>query len=63
MGSPYFETRQGKSTMAMMWRRNKLLWGIRKIMIMDRGFFVLKGLIDMYERGVYVISVANKHIY
>ena len=41
--------------MAMMWRRNKLLWGIRKIMIMDRGFFVLKGLIDMYERGVYGI--------
>ena len=32
-------------------------------MIMDRGFFVLKGLIDMYERGVYGISVANKHIY
>ena len=41
----------------------KPLWITRKTVIMDSGFFVLKGLIGMYERGLYGSVVVNKHIY
>ena len=38
----------------------KSLWGTGKTVITDSGFSVLKDLIGMYERGVYVSVVAKK---
>ena len=55
-----FETGPGKSAMALMWIMNKPLWGTEKGVIMDSGFFVLKGLIVMYEIGVYGSAVLKK---
>ena len=49
--------------MALMWRLTKPLWVTGKTLIKDSGFCVLKGLVGMYDRGVYVITVTKKHRY
>ena len=49
--------------MELMWRMTKPLWGTGKTVIIDSGSLVLKGLIGMYNIGVYVNAVAKNHIY
>ena len=49
--------------MALMQRMTKLLWGIGKIVIMDSGICVIKGLIGMFWRGFYGITLMKKCIY
>ena len=49
--------------MALIWRMTKSLWGTGKTVIRDSGLCVLKGLIGMYGRGVYVSTVVKKHRY
>ena len=46
-----------------MGKMTKQLLGTGQTVITDSGFCVLKGLIGMYERGVYVSAVANKRRY
>ena len=48
-----------KSTMSLIWRMNKLLWGTGKMVIVFNGFCVIKGLIGMYDIGVYGSAVAK----
>ena len=48
LGSPDFQRVPGTSTMALMWRMIKKL-GTVKTMIMDSGFYVLIGLLIMFE--------------
>ena len=63
LGRPNFETELEKSTMALMWRMTKPLWVTGKAVIMDIVFYVLKGLIGMYDRGVYDSEVVKKRRY
>ena len=49
--------------MLLVWMMTKPLWVTGKTMIMDSGFFVLKGMIVMYYIGVYGSTVAKKRIY
>ena len=63
MGRPYFETGLGISTMALMWRMTKLLWATGKGFVLYSGFYLLKGLVGMYERGFLVSEVVKKRRY
>ena len=49
--------------MEMMCRINKKLWGTGEMVIMNSGFYLLKGLTDMCEMGVYVSEVVKKRRY
>ena len=60
LGSPEFETVPEISTMKLMWRMTKTLWGTGKTVIMESGFCVFKWLVGMYKRGVYDSAVVNK---
>ena len=59
----YFEIFPGKYTISLMWRMIKPLWVTVKTVIMHSGFYVLKVLVVIYERGVCVSEVAKKRRY
>ena len=63
MVRPDFETGPGTSIISLVWIMPKPLWGTRKTVIIYSGFFVLKLLIGMYERGVYGILLVKKRRY
>ena len=63
LGRTDFEIELGIYKMALMRIMNKLLWGIRKTVIAESGFYVLKGYIGMYGRGVYGSAVTKNIIY
>ena len=46
-----------------MYRMTEPLWVTGKMLITYIGFYVLKGLIGMYEIGLYGSAVVKKHIY
>ena len=43
--------------MVIMWRITKPLWETHKMVIMDIGFSLFKGLVGIYDIGVYVSTV------
>ena len=61
--SPEFQKRPGTSTMTLICKMTKPLWIIGKTIIEDSILCVLKGLIGMFERGVYVSASENKRRY
>ena len=46
----------------MMWIKNPF-FGTGKSVVMDSGFFVLKGIVGMLAYGVYGTTVIKKIIY
>ena len=58
-----FETGRDKSTISLMRRMTKPLWGRGKTVIMDSGFCVLKWFIGIYERELYGSAVVKKRRY
>ena len=63
LGSPYFKTVLGTSTMPLMLRMTKQLWVTGKAVNMESDFCVTRGMISIFERVVYGIEFSNKHIY
>ena len=49
--------------MVFIWRITKPCWGTGKTVIMDSYFCVLKGLIYVFDGGLYGIALVNKIIY
>ena len=49
--------------MSLMWRMMKPLWVTEKIVIIDRGLCVLRELIGVFERGVYISTLVKKFRY
>ena len=60
LGMPDFETGPGVSPMSLVWRITKPLCGTGKTVIMDSGFYMLKGLICMYDIGVHGSALVKK---
>ena len=60
---PDFETGLVTSTISLVWRMTKPLWGTGKAVVLDSGFCVLKGLIGMYDIGLYGSAVTKKRRY
>ena len=50
-------------TVGIMLRLTRALWSTGKSMIMDIGFFVLKGLLEIRKRGVYGCALIKKRRY
>ena len=38
-------------------------WGTAKIVVLDSGFCVLKGLIELRKKGIFVAALIKKHCY
>ena len=58
-----FWNRTGYIYNGIDWSNTKPLWGTGKKVITEIGFYLLRGLIVMYEIVVYVSAVVNKHGY
>ena len=54
-GTPEYEDRGGK-TVGLLLRMSKLLWRTGKVVVLDSGFCVLKGLIELKSRNLYCCS-------
>ena len=63
MGRPEFETSPNMKTIGIMLRLTRALWSTGKAVIMDGGFCVLKGLLEMRKRGVYGSTLIKKRCY
>ena len=48
---------------SFMVRTKKSLWGTGKVVVMDTGFYVLKGLISMVEKGVFGSALIKNQRY
>ena len=60
-GNLEFETYYG-ATGGVVMRMNKPLFGTGEIVVMDSGFFVLKGLVGMLAHGLCETTVIKKYI-
>ena len=63
LGRMDFETGPVKSTISLVWRMTKPLWGSGKTVVMDIGLCMFKGLIGMYDIGLYGSAVTKKRRY
>ena len=63
MGRPEFETSPNMKTFGLMLRLTRALCSTWKAVIMDSGFCVLKGLLEMRKRGVYGSALIKKRCY
>jgi Transposase IS4 len=50
-------------TVGLLLRLIKPLWGTAKMVVLDSGFCVLKGIIELKKRGVYAASLIKKRRY
>ena len=50
-------------TVGLMLRMSRPLWGTGKVVVMDSGFCVAKGLCEMYHKGVYGHALIKKRRY
>jgi Transposase IS4 len=50
-------------TVGLLLRLTKLLWSTGKIVVLDSGFCVLKGIIELRQRGVFASAVIKKRRY
>ena len=60
-GRPEFDN-LGK-TVGLMLRLTKMLWNTGKVVVLDSGFCVLKGIVELLKRGVYASAVIKKRRY
>ena len=63
MGRTEFDTHTNMKTVGLMLRITRALWSSGKAVIMDSGFYVLRGLLDMRKRGVYGNVLIKKRCY
>ena len=63
MGGTEFDTHTNMKMVGLMLRITRDLWSSGKAVIMDSGFYVLRGLLDMRKRGVYGNVLIKKRCY
>ena len=63
MGRPEFETSTNMKMVVIMLQLKRALGITGKAAIMDSGFSVLKGLLEIRNRVVYIISLIKKRRY
>ena len=63
MERPEFETSPNMKTIELMLRLTRVMWNTGKLVIMDSGFFFLKGILEMSKRGVYGSALIKKRRY
>lgn len=59
---PEFENRGGK-TVGLLLRISKSLWHTGKFVVLDSGFYVLNGLVELKKVGVYAAALIKKRQY
>ena len=62
LGEPKFNNKGGK-TIGLMLRMTKPIWNTGRLVILDSGFCVLKGLIELAKQGVYGAALIKKRRY
>ena len=60
-GRPEFDD-IGKTVRTML-RCTRPIWNCANVVIMDSGFCVTKGLVDLRKKGVFEAEIINKHRY
>jgi Transposase IS4 len=50
-------------TVGLLLRLTKPLWGTAKMVVLDSGFCVLKGIIELKKRGVFAALLIKKRCY
>ena len=50
-------------TVSLLLRLTKKLWGTGKVVVLDSGFCVLQGLIELKKKGVFAASLIKKRRY
>ena len=63
MSRPKFETSVNMKTDVIILILTRDIWNIRKAVIIDSGFCILKGIFEMNTRGVYGSAFIKKNIY
>lgn len=62
LGPPTFDDLGGK-TVGLLIRLTEKLWHSGKVVVLDSGFCVLKGLIQLRQKGVFAAAVIKKRRY
>ena len=57
------ESEEKGVTASLMVRMKKQFWGTGKVVVIDRGFCVMEGLISMVEKGVFGLALIKKRRY
>ena len=60
MGRPEYEPDENSKTVGLMIRMTKLLWGSGKVVVMDSGFCVLRGIVALAKKGVFGHALIKK---
>ena len=70
MEGRYFPNERGRAeidgigkTVETMLRCTRLIWDCAKVVIMDSGFCVTKGLVELWKKGVFGAALIKKRIY
>ena len=50
----------GGKTVGLLLRLSKSIWGSARIIILDSGFCVLKGIIELRKKGLYASALIKK---
>lgn len=50
-------------TVGLLLRLTKVLWGTSKVVVLDSGFCVLKGLVELRKKGVFASALIKKRRY
>ena len=61
MGKKEFEEKG--ATASLVARMKKPLWGTRKVVVMDSGFYLVEGLISIVDKGVLGLALIKKRCY
>jgi Transposase IS4 len=51
------------NTVGLLLRRTEQIWGSGKVVVIDSGFCVLKGLIELRKQGVFGAAIVKKRRY
>ena len=51
------------ATVGLLLRLTKLLWHTGKVVVLDSGFCVLQGIVELKKRGVYAAALIKKRRY
>ena len=63
IGRPEFYTSPNMKTVGLMLQLTRAPWSTGMAVIMDSGFYVLRGLLEMRKRGVYGNVLIKKRCY
>jgi Transposase IS4 len=58
-----YEFEEKGKTVGLLLRLTKQLWGTGKVVVLDSGFCVLQGLIELRKKGVFAAAIVKKRRY